>query len=464
MTEGVTAMNTHPSNIPPVLVVDDNVDIRLALCMLVRSEGMDAIEAASPQAACDVVARQVIACAVVDLNYATDTTSGREGLQLVSRLRELAPDMPILVITAWGSVELAVEAMRRGAEDFIEKPWNRTRLLNSLRNQVALHGMREENRRLRAESALNREVAGALCATESSAMRRVNELVERIAQGDANVLVLGENGTGKSLLARDVHVRSSRAAFPLIRADMGSLPEARFVDDMFGEEAAGAPGRFELAHRGSLVLEEVSSIPLPHQAKLLRVLEHGELERAGSRQTRRVDVRVISTSNADVEAATRASRFRPDLLYRLNAMQVRLPALRDRSEDVMPLARHFLLRECRRLGRALPRFSPSAERALRAHDWPGNVRELEHAIERAVLTNTGSEIDTDALALRRAMDAPLVLDSLTLPEAEQLLIRHAMERSENHLQRAADTLGISRQALYRRLEKQRGRATAEPVD
>lgn len=460
----MTLDTLYESTYPPILVVDDHPDVRLALCMLLRSEGLDAIEASSPEAACDVAMRQSLSCAVVDLNYSADTTSGHEGMELVTRLRGLAPDVPLVVMTAWGNVNLAVEAMRRGAADFVEKPWNRSRLLTILWSQVHLHEAREENRRLRAETALNREGSAVYCATESSAMRRVMELVERITVGESHVLVLGENGTGKSMLARDIHARSPRAACALIRVDMGSLSEARFADAMFGEESGERPGRFELAHRGSLVLEEVSTIPLFQQVKLLRVLEEGELERTGSGQTRRVDVRVISTTNADLESAARAGRFRLDLLYRLNAMQVRLPALRERPEDIVPLARHFLLRDCRRLGRDAARFAPSAERALRAYAWPGNIRELEHAVERAVLITSGAEIDVDALAVHRQDDTPLVLDSLTLPEAEQLLIRHALDRNGNNLQRAADALGISRQALYRRIDKQRSKYPDEAIE
>jgi DNA-binding NtrC family response regulator len=453
-----------PLSHAPVLVIDDHADIRLAMSMLLHSEGISVVEAASPAAAYEIAASRALACAVVDMNYTADTTSGHEGLELVSRLRELAPGMALVVMTGWGSIELAVEAMRRGAADFIEKPWNRARVLNTVWAQLNLHDVREENRRLRAESALHRAGPAGVCVTESSAMRRVLELVERIACGNANVLVLGENGTGKSMLAREIHALSPRAMFPLIRVDMGSLAEARFMDDMFGDESGQRLGRFELAHRGSLVLEEISTIPLFQQVKLLRVLEEGELERHGSGLTRRVNVRVISTTNADLEAAARANRFRLDLLYRLNAMQVRLPALRDRQEDIIPLARHFLLRECRRLGRDAARFSPFAERAMRAYVWPGNIRELEHTIERAVLATMGREIDADALALHRHDDAPLLLDRITLPEAEQLLIQQALERNDNNLQRAADALGISRQSLYRRLDKRRLKDPFESVE
>ena len=456
-------MNTEAIH-APILVVDDHPDVRLALCMMLRAESLDVLEAASPAAACEIAARNVLSCAVVDMNYTADTTSGQEGLNLVSRLRDIAPTTPVVVLTAWGSIALAVEAMRRGAADFIEKPWHGPRLLNTVWSQVRLFDAREENRRLRAETSLHREGPAALCATESSAMRRVLELVERFSPGEAHVLVMGENGTGKSMLAREIHSRSGRASAPLVRIDMGSLAETRFVDEMFGDESGERPGRFELAHRGSLVLEEVSTIPVFQQAKLLRVLEEGELERTGSGRTRRVDVRVISTTNADLDALARASRFRLDLLYRLNAMQVRLPPLRERADDIVPLARHFLLRECRRLGRDAMRLTAGAERALRAHDWPGNIRELEHAIERAVLTTNAAEIDGEGLALRRRGDAPLVLDCLTLPEAEELLIDQAMERNDNHLQRAADALGISRQSLYRRLDKRRLKDPVEPVE
>lgn len=448
----------------PVLVVDDHPDIRLALRILLQSEGIPSIDVGTAVAALDAVARTEFACAVVDLNYTSDTTSGIEGLELVTRLRQEAPEMPLVAMTAWGSIDIAVRAMRLGASDFIEKPWNNEHIVHTIRTQIALRRMQEENRLLRAETALARQAGEMVRIAESSSMRRVFELIDRIASGDANVLVLGENGTGKSLVAREIHALSPRAEQPVIRIDMGTLPESRFAEEMFGEDLpTPRPGRFELAHGGSLILEEVGSIHPLQQVKLLRVVEEGELERCGGMRTRRVDVRVISTSNADLDAAIRHDRFRRDLLYRLNAMQVRLPPLRERQEDIVPLARHFVLRECRRRGRGAMLFTPSAERALRAYAWPGNVRELEHTIERAVLLTARDDIDADALSLQRRADAPVVLDSLTLPEAEELLIRQAVERHEHNLQRAADALGISRQALYRRLEKRRTRNGLEPI-
>ncbi|MDY1548779.1 sigma-54-dependent transcriptional regulator [Luteibacter sahnii] len=448
-----------PQDTPlPVLVVDDHPDVRLAMRVLLRSEQVPSIDVESPAAALEAVSRREFSCAVLDLNYTADTTSGQEGLALVGRLREEAPELPLIVMTAWGSIDLAVKAMRLGAADFIEKPWSNARMMHTVRAQMALREMREENRRLRYEASLSRQSSDVLRICESSSMRHVVELISRVAKGDSNVLLLGENGTGKSLFARELHALSPRVEEPLIRVDMGSLPESRFADDMFGEERpTSRPGCFELAHRGTLVLEEVGNIALFNQIKLLRVIEEGELERSGSTRTRRVDVRVVSTSNADLEAAIRTHRFRRDLLYRLNAMQVRLPPLRERVEDIVPLARHFMLRECRRLGRDAMAFAPSAERAMRTYAWPGNVRELEHAVERAVLLSAQKEIDAVDLALSREADLPLVLDRLTLPDAEAMLVRNAMERYDNNLQRAAEALGISRQALYRRLEKQRSK-------
>jgi len=450
--------------VQPVLIVDDDPDVRVALRVLLRGDHLACVEAGTPAAALAALAVGEFACAVVDLNYTLDTTSGQEGLALVERMHADVPDMPIIVMTAWGSIDTAVRAMRLGAANFIEKPWDNPRMLQVVRGQVAVSALRDENRRLRAQAALARDSGDILRLCESSAMRHAMSLMGRIAKGDGNVLILGENGTGKSLAARDIHAQSSRADKPLVRVDMGSLSESRFDDDLFGQDTPEPrPGRFEMAHGGSLIMEEVVNVPPSQQIKLLRVVEEGEFERVGSTRARRVDVRIISTSNADIEAAIRANRFRRDLLYRLNATQLVLPPLRERVEDIVPLARHLMLCECRRRGRGAMTFTPSAERALRSYPWPGNVRELRHIVERVVLLAVRDDVYAEALALDRPSGQPVMPERITLPEAEEMLIRQALDRYGNNVQQAADSLGISRQALYRRLDKQRARGTFDPT-
>jgi DNA-binding NtrC family response regulator len=450
--------------VPRVLIVDDDPDVRLALRILLREAGLASMDVESPTAALAAIAQDEFTCAVVDLNYTTDTTSGHEGLALVERLRNEVPELPIVVMTAWASIDMAVKAMRLGASDFVEKPWNNRRMLHVVQSQMAVTALRAENRKLRAQTALSRQSADVMRVCESSAMRHAVTLMSRIARGEGHVLILGENGTGKSLAAREIHAMSPRANQALIRVDMGILSESRFDDEMFGQAGRDAgPGRFEMADGGSMIMEEVVNIPPSHQVKLLRVVEEGEFERPGSARTRRVDVRIISTTNADVEAAIRGNRFRRDLLYRLNATQLQLPALRDRVDDIVPLARHFLLRECRKRARGAMTFTPSAERALRSYPWPGNVRELEHVIERVVLFAVRDDIYAEALGLEKSVAPHAFPERLTLPEAEEMLIRQALDRYGNNLQRAADALGISRQSLYRRIDKHRARGTFEPT-
>ncbi|EQD30704.1 two-component system response regulator [mine drainage metagenome] len=331
-----------------------------------------------------------MACALIDLNYTRDTTSGAEGLGLLARLREQAPELPIVVMTAWSSVPLVVEAMRRGASDFIEKPWGNARLLAVLRAQIALGEAARRQRRLEAENALLRGDAMPGFVAESPAMRKLLDMLARIAPSDANVLVLGENGTGKGVIAQLLHARSTRAAQAFIKVNMGGIAESVFESEMFGhvrgaytDARSERIGRFELADGGTLFLDEVGNIPPAQQAKLLRVLEDGEFERLGSSRTQHADVRVIAATNADLAAAIVAGRFRKDLLYRLNTLEIRLPPLRERREDIVPMARSFLAASAQRHQRGDMRLAVDAERALLAYAWPGNVRELRHVMERA---------------------------------------------------------------------------------
>jgi DNA-binding NtrC family response regulator len=363
-----------------------------------------------------------------------------------------------VVMTAWGSVDKAVEAMRRGARDFIEKPWDNARLLTTLRTQVELGRALRRTRRLEGENRLLRDDGRPALIAESPAMRPVLQLVERVAASDANVLVTGEHGTGKEVVAQWLHAGSSRAARPLVAVNLGGLSEGLFESEMFGhvkgaftDARADRIGRFELAEGGTLLLDEIGTLELRQQAKLLRVLESGEVARVGASRSRRIDVRIVSATNADLPAEVDAGRFREDLLFRLNTIEIRLPPLRQRREDIAPLADHFLARYAARYRKPLVGFEPEARQALEAHAWPGNVRELDHTLERAVLMAQGPLVRAGDLGLRPA-GAAARLEELPLEEVERVLIRKALERHGGNVSAAAKALGLSRSALYRRLQ------------
>jgi DNA-binding NtrC family response regulator len=451
-------------HMPVVLVADDHADVLESLRLLFKTAGIRAEMASSPRDALEIARTRELDAALVDLNYARDTTSGQEGLDLLSALQAVDSSLPIVVMTAWGSVDVAVEAMRRGARDFIEKPWENERLLSVLRSQVALARALRRGQRLEAENRLLRAHERPALVAESPAMRRVVELVTRVAPSDANVLVTGEHGTGKDVVARTLHALSPRADNALIAVDLGGLSEGVFTAELFGhvrgaftDAKTDRVGRFELADGGTLFLDEIANIPLAQQPALLRALETREIQPVGSPRSRRLDVRVVSATNADLEAAVAEGRFRADLLYRLNTVHVHLPPLRERREDILPLAMHFLGRYAERYdrggGEALD-FEPAALRALETHAWPGNVRELSHVVERAVLLARGPRVRVDDLALARpATNAPPRLEDLPLEEVERILVERVLRRHGGNVSRAAAALGLSRAAFYRRLEK-----------
>jgi DNA-binding NtrC family response regulator len=453
---------------PRILIADDQADVVAALSLLLKGEGFQIESASSPAGVLKAIDAQDFDVVLIDLNYARDTTSGSEGLDLLSRIRATDPSLPVVVMTAWGSVDLAVEAMRRGARDFIQKPWDNARLLAVLRTQVELAQALRRGRKLEAENiALRDSVSEAgseipQIVAESSAMKSVLKLVERIGPADANVLITGENGTGKEVITRVLHSISSRRAKPLISLNAGALAEGVFESELFGhvrgaftDAKSDRVGRFELADGGTLFLDEIGNVPLNLQAKLLRVIETGEFERVGSSKTQKVNVRLLSATNADLHAEVGQARFRQDLLFRLNTVEIRLPPLRERAEDIPVLAEHFLNLHRERYRRPLLGFTPEALEALRQHLWPGNVRELDHVIERAVLMSTGNMVTAFDLALEATPDARLSaqLEEMSLEDAERLLIKKALARFEGNANRAAEALGLSRSALYRRLQK-----------
>lgn len=459
----------------PILIADDQPDVAEALRLLLKSEGLAARVVNDPASALEAVKAQHFACALLDLNYTRDTTSGAEGLALIAELRRLDATLPIVAMTAWGTIGLAVRALQAGAGDFVEKPWENQRLLTVLRNQMALGEAGRAVARLDAENALLRGDAQAdEFIAESAAMRPVQELIRRIGPSDANVLILGENGTGKGVVANRIHQASRRSGRALIKVNMGGIPEQLFESEMFGhikgaftDAKQDRIGRFELADGGTLFLDEIGNIPISQQPKLLRVLEDGELERVGSSRTTRVDVRVVSATNAELEREVDSGRFRKDLMFRLNTVEIHLPPLRERREDLPRLANYFLHGLRARYQRDDMRIAPSAMRQLETYTWPGNVRELAHVIERAVLMAAGNQIEEFALAPARSIGGHAVVradergsasaltteSSQTIEQAEEAMIRGALERSNGNVQKTAEALGLSRGALYRRLEK-----------
>ncbi|HKO59525.1 MAG TPA: sigma-54 dependent transcriptional regulator [Pyrinomonadaceae bacterium] len=457
------------AKMPKILIADDQADVLTALRLLLKTEGFEIESASSPAAVLTAIERRPFDAVLIDLNYARDTTSGNEGLDLLTGIQGFDPTLPVVVMTAWGSVDLAVEAMRRGARDFIQKPWENARLLAVLRTQVDLASALRRGQDLEAENLALRDTAAAdtpskllRVVAESPAMKSVLKLIERIGPADANVLITGENGTGKEVTARALHAISGRATQPLVSLNAGALAEGVFESELFGhvrgaftDAKTDRVGRFELADGGTLFLDEIANVPLNLQPKLLRVLETGEFERVGSSKTRKVDVRVLSATNSDLHAEVNNGRFRQDLLFRLNTVEIHLPPLRERPEDIGPLAEHFLRQHSKRYRRSLAGFSGLALEAMRAHSWPGNVRELDHVIERAVLMSSGDLITAFDLALQPAGDTrgPAGFDEMSLEEVERVLIQKALARCGGSANRAAEALGLSRSALYRRLQK-----------
>jgi len=444
-----------------ILVADDQADVTEALKLLLKQESCVVETVRSPGAAIKAVEARDFDLALVDLNYTRDTTSGSEGLDLLSRLLAIDPTLPVVVMTAWASVDLAVEAMRRGAKDFVTKPWDNQRLICIVKTQTELAKTLRAYRRLSEENQLLRSGTqkGPALIAQSASMRPVLEIMSRVGPSDANVLITGENGTGKGLIAQALHALSARAEQPFISVNMGGIPEGVFESELFGhvrgaftDARTDRAGRFELADGGTLFLDEIGNIPLSQQAKILRTIERGEFERVGSSKTHRVNVRLISATNADLDAEVAAGRFRQDLLFRLNTIRLHLPALRERREDIELLAQHFLEQHAARYRKLVTGFASEALDSLRSYSWPGNVRELDHAIERGVLMCADKVIRAADLGLNPAK-ASASLDEMSLDEVEAHLIKRTLVRCDGNARKAAEALGLSRSAFYRRLDK-----------
>ncbi|MEQ9825501.1 MAG: sigma-54 dependent transcriptional regulator [Puniceicoccaceae bacterium] len=444
-----------------VLIADDQEDILKALRMLLRSEGFRISVATHPDEVVDQVRRQEFDVVLLDLNYTRDTTSGQEGLELVRTLRGMDADLSVVVMTAWASVELAVEIMREGARDFITKPWENERVVSVMRNQAEYTRLVRKGKLLREENKILRSDQKVEFISRSEAMKPVLEIIDAVGPSDANVLITGENGTGKGVIAKVLHERSHRREKPFISVNMGGLPEGIFESELFGhvkgaftDARADRAGRFELADEGALFMDEIGNVPLNQQNKLLRLLETGEFERVGSSKTRKVDVRIISATNADMDEAVRSGAFRQDLLYRLNTIHIHLPPLRERIEDIDVLADHFLNRHLQKYRKPIEGFSSKAIELLKGYEWPGNVRELDHCVERSVLMCKDSLIEPTHLGLNGSTGGVQAsMDDMSLDDLERYFIERTLKRHGGNATEAAKALGLSRSAFYRRLQR-----------
>jgi len=443
-----------------ILIADDQPDVLEALRLLLKAEDFTVESVTSPAAVLAAIEERDFDALLMDLNYTRDTTSGGEGFDLLTQVQRLDASLPVVVMTAWGSIQGAVEAMRRGARDYVEKPWDNRRLLSTLRTHIELGRVLRESQKLQSENQLLRKQGQPDLLAESRAMQPVLTMMERIGPSDANVLITGEHGTGKELVARHLHGISPRAKKPLVTVNAGGLSEGVFESELFGhvkgaftDAKTDRVGYFELADGGTLFLDEIGNMPAKQQAKLLRAMQSGEFQRVGSSKTRRADVRVFSATNVDIRKEVAEGRFREDLLYRLNTVEIHLPPLRDRHEDIPLLAQHFLVRQAARYAKKIEGLDREAMTALLEYPWPGNVRELEHVMERAVLMARDARIRSDDLGLQTRADSAARLEAMTLEDAERYLIQKALTRSDGNVSRAADALGLSRSALYRRLQQ-----------
>jgi DNA-binding NtrC family response regulator len=458
--DGAISEKQEPARPARILAADDQPHILEAIELLLRPEGYIVDTAKSPVTVRESLASEFYDAVLIDLNYTRDTTSGQEGLDLLSEIVSFDSNLPVIVMTAWGNVRLAVEAMRRGARDFIQKPWENERLLAIIRTQVELHRALQRTQQLEAETRLLRAEGAPDFIASAPAMQPVLQTMARIGPSDANVLVTGEHGTGKEVVARTLHILSPRVSMPLVAVNTGALPEGTFESELFGhvkgaftDARTDRIGRFELADNGTIFLDEIGNVPMRQQAKLLRVIETGEVERVGSSRTKKVNVRVISATNTDLTTAIAVGQFREDLLFRLNTVEIHLPALRERREDIPALAAHFLARYAQRYRVQVRGFAAAAMQTMMQYAWPGNVRELEHTLERAVLMAQGEDVQVSDLGLNLQRPQGQNLEELSIEEVESILVRKALQRFHGNVSQAAEALGLSRGALYRRMER-----------
>lgn len=445
-----------------VLVIDDMADVRLSANFLLSNHGYNVLEADSVLRALDIIKQDKVDLVLLDMNYSSDTTSGQEGLDFLTKLAKLDIVIPVVAMTGWSSIDLAVKAMQQGATDFIEKPWDNQRLLHVIKQQIQVTDLKKQNRRLRQYQQSESHENSESLVWQSKAMSTLMMQIQRIAKTDATILLTGENGTGKSSIAAYIHQLSGRNQQSLVTVNMGAIPESLFESELFGHKKGAFTdaketriGRFEMANEGTLFLDEIANIPLAQQAKLLRVLESNEYEMVGSSVTERTNIRLISASNANFEHLIKAEKFREDLFYRLNTIEIHIPALRERTADILPLAKHFVEKHALRYGQVDLILADDVEAKLTSYHWPGNIRELSHVMERAVLFADNKMISAQDVMLKSQTNQVDLADLplMTIEQAEQQLLIQALKKTDGLTAEAAELLGISKSAIYRRMEK-----------
>lgn len=458
-------------NAANILVVDDRIDIRMSARFVMEDIGYQVFEAESPYQAQEIIKENTIQLVLLDMNYSRDTTSGEEGLKLLAWLQKQELNIAAVAMTAWSNVELAVKAMQLGAGDFVEKPWKNQRLAQVVEQQLKISNLKKQNQKLNQRLELNSD-SESNYQWRSPCMQDLYEQVKNVAAAPVNVLLTGENGTGKSDLAKYIHTCSDISDEAFVAVNMGAISESLFESEMFGhvkgaftDAKTNRIGRFELAQNGTLFLDEIANIPLSQQGKLLRVLESGEYEVLGSSKTQFSQVRIVSASNGSFSQMISQDAFREDLYYRLNTIELNIPPLRKRKLDIVPLAEFFINKHANKYKRQESAFSDDAKQALQAYHWPGNIRELSHVTERALLLFNKPELSAKDLGLKLDSDASLndgstggSIDNVTIPlmpleVAEKQLIKQALAESDNKVAAAAKLLGLTKSSLYRRLEK-----------
>ncbi|MFV1982791.1 MAG: sigma-54-dependent transcriptional regulator [Thiohalomonadales bacterium] len=452
-----------------ILIADDDEGIQSALKLLLKSEGLSPVIVDSPEQALAALRTQDFSLILMDLNYSLDTTSGHEGLKLITDIRLLDELVPIVVMTGWGTIEVAVRTIKNGANDFIQKPWENERLLTIIKNQIKLANFQIQSQKLTQQNQLLREEVnpGKYIIIESDSIKQVLNTLKKVAKSDVSVLFTGENGTGKSMFARYLHDLSTRKNSALISVNMGAVTESLFESEMFGhvkgaftDAKSSRIGRFELADEGSLFLDEIANTPYSQQGKLLHVLEESQFEKVGSSKTQTVNVRLITATNSDLQLAVSEGTFRKDLLYRINTIEIEIPPLRQRIEDIIPLAKEFLASVAKKYSQAILSIDSVAVSALKSYPWPGNVRELSHVMERAHILCQSSIIQIHDLGLnvniskkqeRTEITSEIEDELKPINEIEADIINKRLTHFDGNAEKTARSLGLSRSAFYRKL-------------